>query len=73
LCRKFDLATFEDGETDEDYALCLNGMAAHLTMLGEEIKGSEIIVKMLRSLPPRFKQITIVIKTLLRCVNDVCR
>jgi hypothetical protein len=40
-------------------------MATHLATLGEEVKDNEIIAKMLRSLPPRFKQITIVIKTLL--------
>jgi ABC-type uncharacterized transport system permease subunit len=40
-------------------------MAAHLTTLGEEVKDGEIIVKMLRSLPPRFNQIMITIKTLL--------
>jgi hypothetical protein len=34
-------------------------------MLGEEVKDSEIVTKMLRSLPPHFKQITIAIKTLL--------
>jgi hypothetical protein len=34
-------------------------------MLGEEVKDSEIVTKMLRSLPPHFKQITITIKTLL--------
>jgi hypothetical protein len=38
-------------------------MAAHLATLGEEVKDGEIIVKMLQSMPPRFKQITI--KTLL--------
>jgi hypothetical protein len=31
LCQKFDLATFDDGETIEDYALRLSGIAAHLT------------------------------------------
>jgi hypothetical protein len=62
---KFDRATFNDGETVEDYALHLSGMAAHLATLGEEVKDGEIIVKMLQSLPPRFKQITIAIKTLL--------
>jgi hypothetical protein len=63
LHRKFDLATFDDGETIEDYALRLSGMAADLATLGKEVKDGEIITKMLRSLPPRFKQITI--KTLL--------
>jgi hypothetical protein len=40
-------------------------MAAHLYTLGEEVKDDEIIAKMLWSLSPRFKQITIMIKTLL--------
>jgi hypothetical protein len=65
LRQKFDLAMFDDGETIEDYALRLSGMAAHLATLGEEVNNGEIIAKMLRSLPPRFKQITIMIKTLL--------
>jgi hypothetical protein len=47
LRRKFDLATFNDGETVEDYALPLSGMATHLTTLGEEVKDGEIITKML--------------------------
>jgi hypothetical protein len=55
LHRKFDLTTFDDGETVEDYTLCLSRMAAHLTTLGEEVKDGEIVTKMLRSLPPRFK------------------
>jgi hypothetical protein len=43
----------------------LGSITAHLTTLGEEVKDGEIITKMLRSLLPHFKQITIVIKTLL--------
>jgi hypothetical protein len=65
LCWKFDLSMFDDGETVEDYVLCLSGMVACLTMLSEEVKDGEIVAKMLQSLPPRFKQITIAIKTLL--------
>jgi hypothetical protein len=65
LCQKFDLATFNDDETIEDYALRLSGMVAHLATLGEEVKDGEIIANMLRSLSPRFKHIMIVIKTLL--------
>jgi hypothetical protein len=63
LRQKFNLITFDDGEIIEDYALRLSGMVAYLTTLGEEVKDDEIIVKMLRSLLPRFKQITIMIKT----------
>jgi hypothetical protein len=55
---EFDLTTFDDGETIEDYALRLSGMAP-------EQQDSEIVMKMIRSMSPRFKQITIVIKTLL--------
>jgi hypothetical protein len=65
LHQKFDHTMFDDGETIEDYALRLSGMAAHLATLDEEVKDGEIIAKMLQSLPPRFKQITIMIKTLL--------
>jgi hypothetical protein len=46
---------FDDGETIEDYALRLSGMATHLTTLSEEVKDGEIVVKMIRSLSPRFK------------------
>jgi hypothetical protein len=56
---------FDDGETIEDYVLRLSGMVAHIAMLGEEVKDGEIVAKMLRSLLPHFKQITIAIKTLL--------
>jgi hypothetical protein len=45
--------------------LRLSDMVAHLATLGEEVKDGETVVKMLRSLPPRFKQIMITIKTLL--------
>jgi hypothetical protein len=69
LCQKFDLAMFDDSETVEDYAMCLSGMAMHLATLGEEVKDGKIVAKMLRSLPPRFKQIRI--KTT-RCVDYVC-
>jgi hypothetical protein len=47
LRQKFDLATFNDGETVEDYALRLSGMAAHLATLSEEVKDGEIFTKML--------------------------
>jgi ABC-type uncharacterized transport system permease subunit len=54
-----------DAITVEDYVLRLSGMVAHLSTLSEEVKNDEIIAKMLQPLSPRFKQITIMIKTLL--------
>ncbi|GJN13977.1 hypothetical protein PR202_gb00745 [Eleusine coracana subsp. coracana] len=65
LRRRFDLTTFSDGETVKDYALRLESMAVHINTLGEELKDLEIVANILRSVPPRFKQITIAIKTLL--------
>jgi hypothetical protein len=65
LRRKFDLVTFDDRETVEDYVMRLSTMAAHLATLDEEVKDGGIIMKMLRSLPPCFKKIMIAIKTLL--------
>jgi hypothetical protein len=47
LHQKFDLTTFDDGETVVDYALRLSGMVVHLTTLGEEEKDDEIVAKML--------------------------
>jgi hypothetical protein len=47
LHRKFDLTTFDDSETIEDYTLRLSGMAAHLATLSEEVKDGNIIMKML--------------------------
>jgi hypothetical protein len=69
LRRKFDLATFDNGETVEDYALRLSGMATHLATLGEEVKDGETVAKLLRSPPPHFKQIMIAIKILLDMSN----
>jgi hypothetical protein len=47
LCQKFNIATFNDGETVKDCVLCLSSITAHLTMLSEEVKGGEIVAKML--------------------------
>jgi hypothetical protein len=46
LRQKFNLITFNDGETIEDYTVRLSGMVAHLVMLNDKVKDSEIIVKM---------------------------
>jgi hypothetical protein len=65
LRRKFDLATFNDGESVEDFTLRLNGMAAELSILGAGVEEEKIMEKIARSVPPRFKQIVLSITTLL--------
>lgn len=63
--QNFDHASFDEGEIVEDCALRLNNMAVHLATLSEEVMDAVMVAKILRSLPPRFKEITIAIKTLL--------
>jgi hypothetical protein len=38
LHRKFELTTFNDGETVEDYAMHLSGMVVDLGTLGDEVR-----------------------------------
>jgi hypothetical protein len=61
---EFDFATFNDGESVEDFALRLNGMAAELSTLGAGVE-EKIVEKIARSVPSRFKQIVLSITTLL--------
>jgi hypothetical protein len=65
LRRKFELATFSDGESVEDYVLRLNGMAATLTRLGDLVDEKKVVEKIVRSVPQRFRQIVLSITTLL--------
>jgi hypothetical protein len=65
LLHEFELTTFKDSESVEDYALRLTGMQASLATLGDVLLESKIMEKMLRSVPPRFKQIVVAIRTLL--------
>ena len=65
LLRQFDSTTFKDGESIEDYALRLNSMASTLTTLGDKVGESQVVEKIIRSVPQRFKQIVVAITTLL--------
>jgi hypothetical protein len=48
LRREFELATFNDGETVEDFALRLTGMQASLQTLGVELEDKQLVLKILR-------------------------
>ena len=65
LWRQFDSATFKEGESIEDYALRLNSMASTLTTLGDKVGESQVVEKLIQSVPQRFKQIVVAITTLL--------
>ncbi|CAA7398617.1 unnamed protein product [Spirodela intermedia] len=63
--RQFDAATFKEGEAVEDYALRLNSMASTLTTLGDKVEETQVVEKIIRSVPQRFRQIVVVITMLL--------
>jgi hypothetical protein len=65
LRSQFDRAMFREGEFVEDFALRLNGMVATLATLGEVVEEHKVVEKILRRVPPRLKQITLTISTLL--------
>jgi hypothetical protein len=48
LRREFELATFKDSETVEDFALRLTGMQASLQTLGVELEDKQLVLKILR-------------------------
>jgi hypothetical protein len=58
-------ATFNDGESDKDFVLRLNDMAAKLSTLGAGVEEEKIMEKITRSVPSWFKQIVLSITTLL--------
>ncbi|CAA7409803.1 unnamed protein product [Spirodela intermedia] len=62
---RFDSATFKEGESVEDYALRLNSMALTLTTLGDKVEETQVVEKIIRSVPQRFKQIVVAITMLL--------
>ena len=65
LRRQFDSATFKEEESIEDYALRLNNMASTLTTLGDKVGESQVVEKLIRSVPQHFRQIVVAITTLL--------
>ncbi|CAA6674154.1 unnamed protein product [Spirodela intermedia] len=58
-------ATFKEGESVEDYALRLNSMASTLTTLGDKVEETQVVEKIIRSVPQRFRQIMVAITMLL--------
>jgi hypothetical protein len=62
LWNQFDRATFREGESVEDFALCMNGM---VITPGEIMEEHKVVEKILRCVSPRVKQIALAISTLL--------
>jgi uncharacterized membrane protein YgcG len=62
--RQFEMAELEE-ESTEDYSMRLSGMVQHLATLGETVVETKVVDKFLRSIPHKYKQIVVVIQTLL--------
>jgi hypothetical protein len=65
LLRRFENATIKEEESIEDYLLRLSGMVQQLTTLGEQVEEPKVVGKFLQSVPHRYRQIVVVIQSLL--------
>jgi hypothetical protein len=63
--REYELLSFRDGESVEDFAMQLNNLTTQLAMLGDAEPDHKIIDKYVRIARPRYKQLVISIETLL--------
>jgi hypothetical protein len=65
LKHEFDLLTFNDGESVDDFGARIGRITNQLAVLGCEYKEEEIVHRFLLVLPPKFEQIAALIETLL--------
>jgi hypothetical protein len=65
LKHEFDLLTFNDGESVDDFGARISRITNQLAVLGCEYKEEEIVRRFLLALPPKFEQIAASIETLL--------
>jgi hypothetical protein len=63
--REYELLSFRDGESVEDFAMRLNNITTQLATLGDAEPDHKIIDKYLRIARPRYKQLVISVETLL--------
>jgi hypothetical protein len=63
--REYELLSFCDGESVEDFTMRLNNVTAQLATLGDAEPDHKIVDKYLRIARPRYKQLVISIETLL--------
>jgi hypothetical protein len=61
---EFNSLTFLNGESIDDFGVCIGWITNQLAVLGFEYKEEEIVRRFLQVLPPRFEQIATSIETL---------
>jgi hypothetical protein len=65
LRQEYEILDFRDVEGVEDFAMRLSGMVNQLAVLGDPEPDDKVVLKFLRIVRPRFKQLVISIETLL--------
>lgn len=58
LKKEFEALCMKESDLHDDFFIKFNGHVANIRALGEEIKESYIVKKLLRAVPTRFLQIT---------------
>ncbi|XP_074328283.1 uncharacterized protein LOC141666186 [Apium graveolens] len=54
----FESLSMKESELIDDFFMRLNGLVTNIRVLGEEVSESYVVEKLLRSVPPKFLQIT---------------
>jgi hypothetical protein len=62
---EYEQITFHDGESVEDFALCLSNIVQRLAIIGDPEPEPKVVAKYLRVAQPRYKQLIVSIETLL--------
>ena len=63
LKKEFEMISFRDGESVDDFALRLTNLVTSLATLGAPIDETQVVEKFLRVVPPRLSQIALAIDT----------
>jgi hypothetical protein len=65
LKKEFEMTSFRDGESVDEFALRLTNLVTSLATLGSPIDETQVVEKFLRVVPSRLSQIALAIETLL--------
>jgi hypothetical protein len=69
LHKEFTEIQFKDGESIDDFSMCITGLANNIAVLGGSISEGEIVKKILHVAPEPLEQVAISIETLLDVNN----
>ncbi|CAH9118466.1 unnamed protein product [Cuscuta europaea] len=65
LLKEFDVVRMRGGETIDELAMCMNGLANKVRTLGETLEEVKVMKKLLRIVPSKYTQVAIAIQQLL--------